>query len=120
MPRATHLSPALKVRVLVDFPTTVPGQPGHATAQDTVISLAFQQLYQDLDSSNLDGLRVGLRALRDTLQPSSGLVKRSAKGGSQYRALFMLDSVLLADNLKSVSDTSAADETNLLRTVVSQ
>ena len=32
----------------------------------------------------------------------------------------MLDSVLLADNLKSISDTSAGDETNLLRTVVSQ
>ena len=79
-------------------------------------------MFGDLDEGNVDGVRFGLKALQQALLPASGTAKRAGKGGVQYRALFMLDSVLRADNLKSVSDTSAGpgDETNLIRTVVSQ
>ena len=88
----------------------------------STITLAFEQMLADLRAGRLDSLRVGLESLQLTLFPISGMQKRSPQGGAKYRALYVLDSVLLADNLRNLCDDAASthDESNLLLSVVKQ
>ena len=83
----------------------------------SIIDQAFDSMHADLKAGRLQNLEIGLAALREALRPACHFVKRESKGGAEYRPLFMLDAVLLADNLRPVG---ATDESSLLGTVVKQ
>ena len=103
---------------MIDFPTAKPKASVHQ--QQTAVSMAFGQMLRDLDAGNVERVRTGLLAMQNTLRPASGLQKRASQsGGTQYRPLFVLDCVLLADNLKALVDSNE-DESSLLQTVVRQ
>ena len=105
--------------MLVDCADTRTGriQPGGPSTVD----LVFEKMFADLDAGRTDSLRFGLEALQQAMRPATPTEKRSRGGGSKYRAHFMLDSVLLADNLRSLHDEAAEnDEQSLLLTVVKQ
>lgn len=110
-----------EVRVLVEYRETADARGGHAAGTSSVTQL-FEKLHRDLDAGVVDDVRAGLQVLEQALKPSSGMHKRAGGcGGVQYRALFMLDAVLLADNLRSLStDSWEVDEGTLLQTVVRQ
>ena len=107
--------------MLVEYRETANARGGHAAGTSSVTQL-FEKLHRDLDAGVVDDVRAGLQVLEQALNPSSGMHKRAGGcGGVQYRALFMLDAVLLADNLRSLStDSWEVDEGTLLQTVVRQ
>ena len=100
--------------------TKGPKGRGSSNKETSLISQLFQKLRGDLEAGETATVREGLGVLEQALKPTSGMRKRDG-GGVEYRALFVLDSVLLADNLRSLSyDTGENDESNLLDTVVRQ
>lgn len=92
--------------------------PVAESAAATSISKRLGGIAAALDSGqNIAAAQESLAELRSTLSLSSGLETRSAKtGGVKYRATYMLNAVMLADNLRMIH----AQDTDLLETVVKQ
>ena len=107
---------------MVNFPS-----PAAASAADradmrskSLIERQLDLIKDALASGNpaeAHGAMAALDELQGTLQTSSGLQARANnRGGVEYRANYMLDSVLLADNLRMIH----AQDSDLLETVVRQ
>ena len=121
-----------QVRVLLDPVRDVHGHPPRtarkgaaaAATESSDVTKLFAQLRQNLHEGQLDAAKAGLEVLQEVLTPMAGMEKRASKGGSKYRALYILDAVLLADNLRALTSENPADdeieEANLLQQVVEQ
>lgn len=110
---------ASKVRLLVDRSdpvlSVVPA-PEEQPMQ-SVIERDFEKVFAFLESGGPDGIagaKGALMELKDKLGAMTGMSSRT-KGGLQYRAMCILDSVLLADNLRHLTT-----ETDLLPEVCQQ
>ena len=83
----------------------------------TALSLQLELLSNSVASGDSDAANRVIEYLQGILLPTSGQSSRPNKvGGVQYRAEYMLDCVLLSDNLRAVH----AEEPDLLTTVVKQ
>ena len=76
----------------------------------------FQSIFTALAANDVSAAGEGLSALHSTLAPVSGMERRGKKGGVKYKADYILNAVLLADNVRPVP----VDETDFLTTVVKQ
>ena len=91
--------------MLVNFPSSeargkkqATAQPSHVTAQLDVISRALEEMGGG--GASVSAAQAAVRDLKKMLVPSAGTEQRANKiGGFKYRAEYMLDCVLLTDNL---------------------
>ena len=101
-----------QVRVVVKYPAVRERAP-----ERSGINLRLDSILQCIHAGDVAGAQEAVETVRSVLQLSSGKQQRAGKkGGVQYKPLYILDSVLLADNLKLIH----ADEPDLLETVVKQ
>ena len=101
-----------KVLVLVGF-----SDNSNKVVNSTALSLQLELLSNSVASGDSDAANRVIEYLQGILLPTSGQSSRPNKvGGVQYRAEYMLDCVLLSDNLRAVH----AEEPDLLTTVVKQ
>ena len=87
---------------------------GGAGQKLSAIDRTLDDLFERIDSGDGDGAKALVGVLRSELKVTNGQTKR-ARGGWQYTSMCILDSVLLADNLKPLST-----DTDLLPEVVFQ
>ena len=75
----------------------------------SAMSRCLTEILQAIDSGDSQTARAGVLRVLETLKIASGYSSR-ARGGVQYQATYMLDSVLFADLLRPLST-----ETDILR-----
>ena len=117
----TQQNPVVLAAAQVCVVANFEGGSGRAPRPRTMVEQQLSNLQECLASGDLDRAGDSLEYLRTILQPSSGQKPRASSGGGQvggvqYRSTYMLDCVLLSDNLRSIH----ASEPDLLATVVKQ
>ena len=94
-----------------------PARESRAAPEQSDIDKRLDSILQSVQSGDLDAATAAVTSLRKVLKPCDGRQQREDKrGGVQYRPLYILDSVLLADNLRMIH----AQEPDLLEIVVKQ
>lgn len=104
---------------LVIAPSSTGRGPGPVIRVQTgdapsTIDTEFQQVLRDLELGEIESARAMVNQLWQKLKVVNGMRSRS-KGGCEYAPLCVLDSVLLADNCRSLDS-----EIDLLREVAQQ
>ena len=74
-----------------------------AQQSQSVISSVFEDIYHSLDSGDIAKTRELVSQLQGSLETTSGVVARPNVGGVQFRAEYVLDSVLCSDSLRDSS-----------------
>ena len=105
----------------MNCPLAAAAVKGAGVASDnTRISWQLDCISRGLESGvegDVAAARAAVQELQSLLKTCSGLEQRAnRKGGLQYKAIFMLDAVMLADNLRGIH----AQEADLMETVVKQ
>ena len=76
----------------------------------------FRNIFTALAANDVTAAGEGVSILSKILTPMSGMESRGKKGGVKYKADYILNAVLLGDNVRPVP----VDETDFLTTVVKQ
>ena len=114
LPKVSLTSELSKVRVLPTFPENCgPGTGKSSSRLDAMLN----KMLHDLDLGNVLQVKESLRELKERLLPvSSKQSRQKGKGGVQYKPGYILNAVLLADNLRPLP----ANEIDFLGTVALQ
>ena len=80
-----------------------PGVSGNAHAMVSEIDAKLESLAQLIQPEKIEQANALLKELKSALKLTCGRQARR-KGGWEYTDMFLLDSVLLADNLRSVHE----------------
>lgn len=106
------------------LPKQIDVQPNRPTTSSTsAIDRLLDSLLKATEEGDSEQLKSGIKKLRSTLQVTNGCKRRVGNqgdekkrvGGIQYAPTYLLDAVLLADNLKALHP-----DTHLLLDVVRQ